>query len=126
VANDTVVVDEEDIYVVTDSDIEQVVTAQDEIVVVSEAEQGPKGAKGEKGDSIKGDKGDPGLSGANYVHDQLVSAADWEINHNLNRYPSVVIVDSAGTVVEGSVEYVSSDVIRLHFAAPFGGKSFLN
>lgn len=120
-ANDTVVVDEEDIYVVTDSDIEQVVTAQDEIVVVSEAEQGPKGAKGEKGD-----KGDPGLSGASYVHDQLVSAADWEINHNLNRYPSVTVVDSAGTVVEGSVEYVSSDVIRLHFAAPFGGKAFLN
>lgn len=48
-ANDTVVVDEEGIYVVTDSDIEQVVTAQDEIVVVSEAEQGPPGPPGPSG-----------------------------------------------------------------------------
>lgn len=123
-SDETVVVENDDLVVIdTESDVHVTLETED-LVVVSEAEQGPEGGKGDKGD--KGEKGDPGLSGANFIHDQLVPSDEWVINHGLNRYPSVAVVDSAGSVVEGTVEYTSNNVITLRFAAPFGGQAFLN
>ena len=40
-----------------------------------------------------------GESDKNFVFTQSVAAAKWEIQHNLDKYPSVSIVDSAGTEV---------------------------
>jgi hypothetical protein len=33
-----------------------------------------------------------------YVYNQILSSSQWNIEHNLNRFPSVSIVDSAGSV----------------------------
>ncbi len=52
--------------------------------LVEFAEQGPAGPKGDTG--ATGPQGDPGLSGANYVHNQMVPSATWTVTHNLNRY----------------------------------------
>jgi hypothetical protein len=40
-------------------------------------------------------------------------------------FPSVVVVDSAGTVVLGDIEYISDSELILTFAAPFGGTAYL-
>jgi len=85
---------------------------------------GPPGPMGPQG--LPGTPGAPGLSGANYVHNQAVPAADWIINHGLGRYPSVTVVDSAGTTVIGNVEYVSPNDVAIHFTAAFGGSAYLN
>lgn len=61
-----------------------------------------------------------------YVHTQTAPAAVWTITHNLDRYPSVTVVDSAGTVVIGDVQYQSKDVIQVAFTAPFAGMAYLN
>ena len=61
-----------------------------------------------------------------YVHAQDVPAATWTVMHNLGRRPSVRVVDSGGTVVYGGIEYVDANTLRLHFAAGFGGKAFVN
>lgn len=61
-----------------------------------------------------------------YVHNQIAASKDWVITHNLNKYPSVAIVDSANTVVIGDVEYPSLDVINIHFVGEFAGKAYLN
>lgn len=61
-----------------------------------------------------------------YIFTQAVAAADWYIQHDLNKYPSVTVVDSANTLVMGGVEYVSPNVVILHFSAPFSGKAYLN
>ncbi len=92
--------------------------------LVEVTEQGPTGAQGAQGPA--GPQGDPGLSGANYVHAQMVPAATWNITHNLNRYPSVTVVDSAGSVVIGAVTYVSPDVVSIEFSAAFSGNAYLN
>lgn len=92
--------------------------------LVEVAEQGPAGPKGDTG--ATGPQGDPGLSGANYVHNQMVPAATWTVTHNLNRYPSVTVVDSAGSVVIGAVAYVSPDVVSIEFSAGFSGAAYLN
>lgn len=94
------------------------------VELVEVAEQGLPGPQGPQG--IQGLPGAPGLSGANYVHNQAVPAADWVINHGLARYPSVTVVDSAGTTVIGNVEYISPNEVAIHFTAAFGGSAYLN
>ena len=88
------------------------------------AEQGPAGPPGLQG--LQGDPGAPGLSGANYVHQQMVPAATWLVQHNLNRFPSVTVVDSAGTVVIGVVTYATPDSVSIEFSAAFSGSAYLN
>lgn len=103
----------------------QVVELPAEIIeLVEVAEQGLPGPQGLQG--IQGETGAPGLSGANYVHAQSVPAADWVISHGLSRYPSVTVVDSAGSTVIGNVEYVSANQVVVHFNGAFGGSAFLN
>tara|TARA_Y100000356_G_C11194378_1_gene254034 strand:+ start:200 stop:679 length:480 start_codon:yes stop_codon:yes gene_type:complete len=59
------------------------------------------------------------------VHTQSVASASWAITHTLSGYPSVTIVDSAGTVVEGDVKYNSTSSLTLTFASAFTGKAYL-
>ncbi len=114
----------------TDCIVEIVVPAVPLIVetVVPEAplevELGVPGPPGPKGD--QGDPGPPGLSGASYPHIQAVPAADWIINHGLGRYPSVTVVDSAGSTVLGNVEYISANHVIVHFIGAFCGAAYLN
>lgn len=57
---------------------------------------------------------------------QHVAAAEWTIVHNLNKYPSVTVVDSAGTIITGDVTYLSNDSLKINFQAPFSGTAYLN
>ena len=62
----------------------------------------------------------------NYVHTQAVASTVWEVNHGLNKYCSVVVVDSGDIVVVGNVVYIDTNNVRLTFAAPFSGKAYFN
>ena len=61
-----------------------------------------------------------------HIHNQTVSSSTWNITHNLNKYPSVSIVDSSNEEVIGEVEYINSNSLTVKFSAPFSGKAFLN
>ena len=61
-----------------------------------------------------------------YIHEQIMSSSEWVISHGLGRYPSVTVVDSAGSVVYGSIEYISKNEILIFFTAEFSGKAYLN
>lgn len=43
------------------------------------------------------------------------------VNHNLNKYCAVSIIDSAGDEVVGQVEYPSTNQVIVRFVAPFSG-----
>jgi hypothetical protein len=62
----------------------------------------------------------------NYVHTQGTPAEVWTVTHNLGKNPSVTVVDSAGTVVIGQVDYNSINQITLTFKASFSGKAYFN
>jgi hypothetical protein len=62
----------------------------------------------------------------NFIHVQSIASDVWEITHNMQKFPSITIVDSAETVVYGDVEYISLTEIRVTFSAAFGGKAYLN
>lgn len=61
-----------------------------------------------------------------YVHKQTTAAIQWDIYHNLDKYPSVTIVDSAGTQVYGDISYVDSNHLIITFTSEFGGRAYLN
>lgn len=61
-----------------------------------------------------------------YVFEQNSAAAVWSITHNLGKYPSVSVVDSAGTVCVGEVTYIDENSLICTFTAPFSGKAYLN
>jgi len=61
-----------------------------------------------------------------FIHRQLTSSAIWNIQHNLNDYPSVTVIDSAGSVVIGEVTYNSVNDLTITFSAPFSGTAYLN
>tara|TARA_R110002126_G_scaffold50551_9_gene139275 strand:- start:179 stop:1315 length:1137 start_codon:yes stop_codon:yes gene_type:complete len=62
----------------------------------------------------------------NYVHDQGVVSAVWTIQHNLNKYPAIVAVDSAKSVVTGAIDYIDLNNITITFNAAFSGEAYLN
>ena len=61
-----------------------------------------------------------------YVFDQGVAATTWNVIHNLNKYPSVTVVDSAGTTIDCTVTYINSNECELKFNAAFKGTAYLN
>ena len=60
-----------------------------------------------------------------HVHTQGVVSSTWTINHTLGGRPSVTVVDSAGTVVYGEVQYLSNSQVVVTFSAPFSGYAYL-
>jgi len=63
---------------------------------------------------------------SNYVYTQTSPSAIWVVTHNLAKYPSVTIVDSAFNVVYGEVLYDSINQVTITFAGAFSGKAFFN
>lgn len=62
----------------------------------------------------------------NFTYTQAVPSRVWTINHNLDKKPSVSVVDSADTVVVGNVEYVDDNNLVITFENIFSGKAYLN
>lgn len=67
-----------------------------------------------------------GSSPSTFVWTQTVPAAVWDVPHNLNRYPSVTLVDTQGVEVHSDVAYIDSNIVRVTFAIPTLGKAYLN
>jgi hypothetical protein len=61
-----------------------------------------------------------------FVFTQAVASSVWNITHNLNKFPSVTIVDSSNREVEGDVLYIDNNSITLNFSAAFTGKAYIN
>lgn len=61
-----------------------------------------------------------------FVFEQPVPDSTWTITHNLSKFPSVNVVDSAGTEVTGSVAYADENNLTIYFNGNFTGKAFIN
>lgn len=62
----------------------------------------------------------------NYIYDQAMPASTWIVTHNMGKFPSVQVIDTANTEVEGSIEYINNNVLQIHFKNAFSGKAILN
>lgn len=61
-----------------------------------------------------------------YVFTQATAAKTWNIEHNLNKFPSVTIVDSGNNAVIGEATYIDKNNVRINFNAAFSGNAYLN
>jgi hypothetical protein len=61
-----------------------------------------------------------------FVHNQMVASVSWTITHNLDKFPSVTVIDSSGSAVIGEVNYSTSNALTLTFSAAFTGVAYLN
>ena len=61
-----------------------------------------------------------------YVFEQGVASDIWEINHNLNKFPSVTLVDTAGTQFQGRVEYIDKNNCTVYMNGATKGRAYLN
>lgn len=64
-------------------------------------------------------------SDVHYVY-PFAPASSVNVIHNLGKYPSVTVVDTAGDECVGDVNYVSGDELTVSFSNPFGGVLYLN
>ena len=64
--------------------------------------------------------------GGTTTHTQGSASSTWTVTHNLNKFPSVTIVDSNEEQIFGVVDYQSANTIVLTFSAAISGKAYLN
>lgn len=76
--------------------------------------QGPAGPAGPAGSDL------------NYRHQQSTPSNVWVIVHSLGKYPSVTVIDSAGSEVEGEIVYDNDNQVTIVFSAGFSGNAYLN
>ena len=67
-----------------------------------------------------------------FVFTQAVAATSWGdgtppvVTHNLGKFPSITVIDTANTVVTGEYTYIDNNNVILTFSAAFAGKAYLN
>jgi len=73
----------------------------------------------------KGDQGDTG-SDKTFSYVQNVASNEWHVTHNLEKIPSIIVRDSAGSLIEGDYTYPDLNTAILSFSASFTGKANFN
>jgi hypothetical protein len=86
--------------------------------------QGAQGSIGPQGPA--GEPGTTSVANLAYHHVQGVPSNTWDITHGLGFYPNITTVDSAGTVLEGDLDYIDLNTIRVIFSTAFSGNAFLS
>lgn len=61
-----------------------------------------------------------------FVFEQGEASDTWNISHNLDKYPSVTVVDTAGTQFYVEVNYIDKNNITLHMNGATKGIVYLN
>jgi hypothetical protein len=68
-----------------------------------------------------------GSSDKHYTHTQTLPSATWNINHDLGKFPTPKVYDSAGSgPFEGNEEHIDLNNMTITFSAAFAGVAYLN
>ena len=66
-----------------------------------------------------------GVTLIDFIFTQSIASTTWVINHNLNRHPSVTIMDASNTIIFGDITNTSLNQIILNFSIPVSGSAYL-
>ena len=66
------------------------------------------------------------FNNVNFDFTQGVPSVLWTIKHDLNKFPSVTVVNEQKETVVGSIKYIDKDNITITFSAAFSGYAYLN
>lgn len=62
----------------------------------------------------------------NFIFTQYVASNLWIVEHNLNKRPSVTVVDTGENVIIGDIKYLDNNSLQIIFTYPFSGYAYLN
>lgn len=57
---------------------------------------------------------------------QSIPLSVWTIPHNLNKFPSISVVDNLGNLIYPDVSYVDSNTVQITHGSAFAGLAYLN
>jgi hypothetical protein len=61
-----------------------------------------------------------------YTHVQTIPAVEWEVQHDLEKYPSVTVTLPSGQVGMADVQYIDNNNLIITFAGEETGKAYMN
>lgn len=67
-----------------------------------------------------------GLGDKHFTHTQVSASSSWTVTHNLDKFPSVTVIDSGNNKVIGDIHYIDQDTLTISFTAAFSGVAYLN
>lgn len=74
----------------------------------------------------KDDDGNYNIATETFEFEQAEASDSWVIEHNLNKFPTVITVDSAGTQFQGEVTYDSLNKVTISINGATKGRAYLN
>ncbi len=67
-----------------------------------------------------------GITSPGYLYDRnSIVASTWIIDHNLNKYPQVTLIDDEGNLFDADILYNSLNQVTVVFSEPTSGKAVL-
>lgn len=66
------------------------------------------------------------LNSQTFVFEQGIPSNIWTINHNLNKFPSVTLVDSSGRQFKAQIDYTDLNNLTVSLNGGTTGKAYLN
>ncbi len=60
-----------------------------------------------------------------YVHNQATIASEWTINHNLNFFPNVTVMDNQNRILETDLVYLNSNTVKIVMNTASSGTAYL-
>lgn len=66
------------------------------------------------------------ITSKTFVYEQGVASDTWDIQHNLNKRPSIHLVDSSGREFEAEKDYINDNEVVIHLDSATTGMAYLN
>ena len=57
---------------------------------------------------------------------QAAPSTNWSIQHDMDKFPSVAVVNNNNVLMYGNITYVDKNNLTINFSAGFSGKAYLN
>ena len=61
-----------------------------------------------------------------YQHTQSAASDTWTIEHNLNFFPNVTVIDSGGNMVEANITYTNNASLVISLSSAISGVAYLS
>lgn len=66
------------------------------------------------------------VSDKHYTHNQSVASSTWNVQHNLDKFPSCTLTLSTGQLGYGDVTFIDSNNLTITLASAESGKAYIN
>ena len=63
---------------------------------------------------------------SSFVHTQQVASTVWDINHGMNLIPNVFTEDISGNDIQGIIDIIDNNRLKIYFNNPVAGKAYLS